>query len=113
VTTLTARVRGVPADQHQHEQEQHHDRAGVDDDLHEAQERRLLHQVQHAQAEHGEHQEQRRVHGVPGEDHAEPAAERHRAEDPERDGLAGGHFGGGLCENHGAHGVTLPGMVLP
>ena len=32
----------VHADQHQHEQEQHHDRAGVDDDLHGEQERRSI-----------------------------------------------------------------------
>ena len=37
-------VRGVDADEHQHEQEQHQDRAGVDDDLHREQERRVLHE---------------------------------------------------------------------
>ena len=36
---LDQRVGGVDADQHEHEQEQHHDRAGVDDDLHDAEER--------------------------------------------------------------------------
>ena len=32
-------VAGVHADEHQHEQEQRHDRAGVDDDLHRGEER--------------------------------------------------------------------------
>ena len=38
---LDDRVGGVDADQHQHEQEQHQDRAGVDDDLHREEERRV------------------------------------------------------------------------
>ena len=85
---LHHRVGGVAADQHQHEQEQDHDRAGVDDDLHDAQERRLLDEVEDAQAEHRHHQEQRRVDGVAGEHHAERPGQRDRAEDPEADGLA-------------------------
>jgi len=88
---LDHRVGAVPPDHHQHEQEQHHDRAGVDDDLHEAEERRLLDHVQRAEREHRQHQEQRRVHGVLGEDHAERAEQRQRAEDPEGHGLASGH----------------------
>ena len=55
-------VAGVPAGQHQHEQEQHHDRAGVDDDLHEPEELGVLRDVQAAQAQHGQHQPERRVH---------------------------------------------------
>ena len=38
---LHHRVGGVDADQHQHEEEQHQDRAGVDDDLHREEERRV------------------------------------------------------------------------
>ena len=41
---LHDRVGRVDADEHQHEQEQHQDRAGVDDDLHREQERRVLHE---------------------------------------------------------------------
>ncbi|MBP2476076.1 hypothetical protein JOF53_004948 [Crossiella equi] len=99
---LDHRVRAVPADQHQHEQEQHHDRAGVDDDLHHAEERRLLHQVQHAEAEHGEHQPQRGVHRVAGEEHAQATGQRERAEHPEHDLLAQVHDVArflGLCQD--------------
>ena len=39
----------VDADQHQHEQEQHHHRAGVDDHLHDAEEQRVLRDVEHRQ----------------------------------------------------------------
>ena len=62
---LERRVAGVPAGQHQHEQEQHHDRAGVDDDLHEPEELGVLRDVQAAQAQHGQHQPERRVHRDP------------------------------------------------
>ena len=47
---LDERVGRVDADDHQHEQEQHHDRAGVDDDLGHAEERRLLRDVEHREA---------------------------------------------------------------
>jgi hypothetical protein len=89
---LDHRVGRVPADQHQHEQEQHHDRAGVDDDLHEAEERRLLDHVGHTEREHRQHQEQRRVHRVAREDHAERPEQRQRPEHPERDRLTGRHL---------------------
>ena len=81
-------VRAVAADEHQHEQEQHHHGARVDDDLHEAEEQRPLGHVEHAQREHRAGQAQRRVHGVAGEHHAQRAGERDRAEDPERHRLA-------------------------
>jgi hypothetical protein len=35
---LDQRVRGVDPDEHEHEEEQHHDGAGVDEDLHDAEE---------------------------------------------------------------------------
>ena len=40
----------VDAEQHDHEQEQHHDRARVHDDLHGEQERRAQDQVEHGDA---------------------------------------------------------------
>ena len=61
---LAQRLGGVDAHQHQDEQEQHHDRAGVDDDLHREQERRALRGVQDRQADHHDRQAQRRVHGL-------------------------------------------------
>ena len=48
----TSESDGVDADQHQHEQEQHHHRAGVDDDLDDAEERRVLGEVEDRQADH-------------------------------------------------------------
>jgi hypothetical protein len=86
-------VRAVAADEHQHEQEQHHHGARVDDDLHEAEEHRPLGHVEHAQREHRAGQAQRRVHGVAGEHHAQRAGERDRAEDPERHRLAAAGLG--------------------
>ena len=46
------RLGGVDADQHQHEQEQHHHRAGVDHHLHDAEEQRVLGDVEHRQRDH-------------------------------------------------------------
>ena len=42
---LHERVGAVDAHEHQHEQEEHHDRAGVDDHLHHAEEHRALRDV--------------------------------------------------------------------
>jgi hypothetical protein len=84
---LNHRVDAFLPHQHQHEQKQHHDRAGVDDDLHEPQERRLLDHVQRTQAQHGLRQPQCRMHRIAGEYHSQPTGQRERAQDPERDGL--------------------------
>ena len=54
----------VDAEQHDHEQEQHDDRAGVDDDLHGGQEVGLLRDEEHGDAEQGEHEAERGVHRV-------------------------------------------------
>jgi hypothetical protein len=85
---LDHRVGAVAAHQHQHEQEQHHHGAGVDDDLHESEERRVLDHVEHGEREHRAGQAQRRVDGVAGEHHAQRAEQRDGTHDPERDGLA-------------------------
>ena len=84
---LHQRIGRVDADQHEHEEEQHHDRAGVDDDLHEGEERRALHGVHDRQREHHDREQQRAVHGLPHEDHAERGGDREDREDPEH-GLA-------------------------
>src|SRR5437764_882939 len=86
---LDQRVRGVPADQHQDEQEQHDDRAGVHDDLHHADERTGLQDVEDAEREHRQDQEQRGVYGVACPYHPDGAEQRDRREDPERDRLTG------------------------
>ena len=54
----------VDAEQHQHEQEQHDDGAGVDDHLHGGQEVGLLGHEQHGDAEQRGHERQGRVHRV-------------------------------------------------
>ena len=87
---LHQRVAGVHADQHQHEQEQHQDGAGVDDDLHREQERRVLGGVLHRQADHHRRQAERRVHRLAGQHHAERAEHHHRCQQPEGHRLRGG-----------------------
>ncbi len=77
-----AHVAPVDAEQHDHEQEQHHDRAGVDDDLHREQERRVQQQVHHREAEEVHHEEQRRVHGVAHQQHRDRRARRRSARRP-------------------------------
>ena len=54
----------VDAQQHDHEQEQHHDGAGVDDDLDGGQEVGVLGDEQHGDAEQGGHQREGGVHGL-------------------------------------------------
>ena len=80
---LHDRVGGVDADQHHHEEEQHQDRAGVDDDLHREQERRVQHGVEERQADHHHGEQQRGVHGLADEQDAERGGHHDRGEDPE------------------------------
>ena len=68
---LDDRVGRVAADEHQHEQEQDHDRAGVDDDLHQAEERALLDHVERAEAHHRGDERERRVDRVAEQHHAD------------------------------------------
>ena len=71
----------VDTEQHDHEQEQHDDRAGVDDHLHGGEEVRLLRDEQHGDAEQGEHEAERGVHRVAADDRHRP---RRRAPSPTR-----------------------------
>ena len=82
---LDHRVGGVDADQHQHEEEQHQDRAGVDDDLHREEERRLQGGVQDRQRDHHDGQQQRGVHGLAHEQDPERGQHHDRREDVEGD----------------------------
>src|SRR3712207_7574080 len=52
----------------------------VDDDLHRAEERRLLDDVEHAQREHRVDQPERGVDGVPGQHHAQRPGQRRSEE---------------------------------
>ena len=56
---------------HDHEQEQHHDRADVDQHQCDGQELGFDQQPQHRAGEEAQHQAERRVHGVARRDHAE------------------------------------------
>ena len=82
---LDQRVRRVDADEHQHEQEQHQDCTGVDDDLHREQERRVLRGVQDREAHHHDGEQQGRVHGLAYDDHADRAHDHDRRQGPEGD----------------------------
>ncbi len=87
---LLQRVRAGHADQHHHEQEEHHDRAGVDHDLHHTQEHRALGHVTDRQGEHGGGQAERAVHRLAHQQRPERAADGDHREHPELDGLTGG-----------------------
>ena len=78
-------VRGVDPDEHQHEEEQHHHRAGVDDHLDDGEERGVEGDVEHGQAQHHRGEEQRTVNGLPHEDQPERGDHRDGAGDPEGD----------------------------
>ena len=68
----------VDAEQHDDEQEQHDDGAGVDDHLHGGEEVGLLGDEQHGDAEQREHERQRGVHRVAAEHHTEGARDARR-----------------------------------
>src|SRR5690606_18577112 len=68
---LDHRVGGVHADEHEDEEEEHHDRAGVDDDLGHPQEDRLLDDVEPGQGDHDEDDAHRGVDGLAGEEEPE------------------------------------------
>ena len=85
---LHHRVGGVDADEHHDEEEEHQDRAGVDDDLDREEERRLEGQVEHREADHHHGQQQRRVHGLAHEQHAQRRGDDDGCEQPEGHGHA-------------------------
>ena len=79
----------VDAEQHEDEQEQHDDGAGVDDHLHGGQEVGLLRHEQHGDAEQRGHQRQGGVDGVGAEHHAHRAGEADGAGHREHEQLDG------------------------
>ena len=85
---LDERVGGINADHHEHEKEQHHDCAGVYDDLHHAQERSLVGHVEHSEADHRERHPECAVDCLLGEDEPERTEHCEETADPEDDGLA-------------------------
>ena len=76
---LLAKLLGVDVEHHDHEQEQHHDGAHVDEHQHDPQEFGIEHQPDDGAVEEAQHQKQRAMHGVAREDHAERRADQHRA----------------------------------
>ena len=86
---LDDRVLRVDADQHDHEQEEHQDGAGVDDDLHHEQERGVLRRVQHGDGDHHAGHGDGRVDRLAREEESEGAEHRERRAHPE------GHLTGG------------------
>ena len=76
-------LRGVLArhvQQHHDEQEEHHDRAGVDDDLHDRDERRVEQHVEAGQRAERRDQQQHAVDRVALRDDEQRGADRERAE---------------------------------
>ena len=68
----------VDAEQHDHEQEQHDDRPGVDDHLHGGEEVRLHGDEVHGDAEQREHEAERGVHRAAAHDDADRPGEHHQ-----------------------------------
>jgi hypothetical protein len=101
-------VGGVDADQHEDEQEQHHHGTGVDHDLHDTEERRILRQVHHREAQHRHGQQQRTVDGLLHEQHARGRDHRQRSQQPEDHRFAGPGVGGGCAHQRrrGRHSVS-------
>ena len=77
----------VDPEQRDHEEEQHDDRARVHDDLDRGDERGVLLEVEHRDADQREQQEQRGVHRVATRDDAERADDDRGRADEEDDGF--------------------------
>ena len=84
---IVRRLLLVDAEQRDHEEEQHDDRARVHDDLDRGDERRVLLEVQDGDADQREQQEQRRVHRVAARDDAERADDHGGGTDEKYDGF--------------------------
>src|SRR6266851_3205966 len=75
---------GTPeVQQHDHEQEQHHDRARVDEHLQRRDELGVEHHVHRGQGEQCDHEPERAHHRIPARDAQQGAPHRNDAEDPE------------------------------
>jgi hypothetical protein len=102
----------VDAEQHDHEQEQHHDRAGVHDDLHREQERGVEHQVHHRDAPEVHDEEQRGVDDAPGDEHPDRRGDGDRREHPEDD-VVERHLDAFLVDRVGAEQRAAPPGASP
>src|SRR5258708_3641297 len=73
----------LQVEQHDHEEEEHHDRARVNDDLQRGQEGRLEKDVHHSQREEARHQRQRAYHRVAVDHHQRREDHGHGGEEKE------------------------------
>ena len=80
-------VGGADTDQHDDEEEQHHDRAGVHDDLRDAQEGSAVRDVQDCQAEHDADHTDDRVRGLLEEEDTQSAGDHDNGRACEEDDL--------------------------
>src|SRR5882724_5537474 len=78
--------------EHDDEQEEDHDAAGIDQHLDGGDELRLEQHVDAGHRQEGEHQIDRRMDGAPAADHHEPRQDRDRGQDV-KDRRGGGHTG--------------------
>ena len=70
-------------EKHHYEEEQHHDRAGVDEHLNRADELRIEHHVERGEAEHGVDQPERRRHQTLASHEGDRRSDRDQTEDVE------------------------------
>ena len=82
-------LRAVDTDQHENEQEQHHDRAGIDNDLRHTQERCALAHVEDRQRDHRGRYKERAVDGSSRDEHSDRTDDSDRSTHPENDLLSG------------------------
>ncbi len=87
-------LRGVDADEHEYEQEEHHHCAGIDHYLHDAEEQRVLRDVEDRKDDHRGGQEHGRVHRFRCGDHADRTGDRDGAKHPEQHGFCRGGVAG-------------------
>ena len=108
-------LRGVDADDHEDEQEQHHHRTGVDHHLHHAEEQRILSDVDHGQRDHGGGQADRGVDRLGCGDDADGTDDGEGAQNPEHHRLGCRCAGEGFGRQEGdRHCVTsCPPVTLP
>ncbi len=86
-------------EQHDDEDEQHHDRTGINDDLHGGDKLRPQQQVNHGERSHHHNQRQRAVDGMLLREQVNGAAHAHRRENKEK--------------NQMQHDVCPPARILP
>ena len=96
-------VGGADAHQHEDEQEEHQHGAGVDDDLHDHQERRLVDPVEDGEADHHHGHHERGVDSPAAEHYSERGEHHDGAQDVEGRGLTAANGGGRCLKRNDVH----------